>query len=64
VTVDIPGAGTGASADTGNGETRATLVYIYGPPASGKLTIAGRLSELTGIPLFHNHLTVNHRGKS
>ena len=51
VTVDIPGAGTG--------ETRATLVYIYGPPASGKLTIAGRLSELTGMPLFHNHLTVN-----
>jgi predicted kinase len=36
-----------------------TLVYIYGPPASGKLTIAGRLSELTGIPLFHNHLTTN-----
>jgi len=39
--------------------TRATLVYIYGPPASGKLTVATRLSELTGFPLFHNHLTVN-----
>ena len=63
MTVDIPGAGTstGASAKIGigTGETRATLVYIYGPPASGKLTVAGRLSELTGIPLFHNHLTVN-----
>jgi hypothetical protein len=63
VTVDIPGAGThiAASSDTGNGtgETRATLVYIYGPPASGKLTVAERLSELTGMPLFHNHLTVN-----
>ncbi|HEV3381064.1 MAG TPA: AAA family ATPase [Trebonia sp.] len=35
------------------------LVYIYGPPASGKLTVAERLSELTGFPLFHNHLTVN-----
>jgi len=70
VTPDIPGAGTGigSGADTGTGTgtgsdpgpgaTRATLVYIYGPPASGKLTIAGRLSELTGIPLFHNHLTV------
>lgn len=33
------------------------LVFIYGPPASGKLTIAEKLSELTGIPLFHNHLT-------
>jgi predicted kinase len=39
--------------------TRTTLVYIYGPPASGKLTVAKRLSELTEIPLFHNHLTVN-----
>jgi predicted kinase len=60
VTIDIPGADTGANADTagGTGETRPTLVYLYGPPASGKLTIAGRLSELTGFPLFHNHLTV------
>jgi hypothetical protein len=40
-------------------QTTATLVYIYGPPASGKLTVATRLSALTGIPLFHNHLTVN-----
>jgi hypothetical protein len=35
------------------------LVYLYGPPASGKLTVAGKLAELTGYPLFHNHLTVN-----
>jgi adenylylsulfate kinase-like enzyme len=33
------------------------LIYIYGPPASGKLTIATELSTLTGIPVFHNHLT-------
>jgi hypothetical protein len=33
------------------------LIFIYGPPASGKLTVAEKLSELTGIPLFHNHLT-------
>jgi predicted kinase len=75
VTVDIPGAaagsgigsGVGPDSDSdggtgshsGTGQTRATLVYIYGPPASGKLTVAGRLSELTGMPLFHNHLTVN-----
>jgi chloramphenicol 3-O-phosphotransferase len=37
----------------------ATLIYIYGPPASGKLTVAEQLSGLTGIPVFHNHLTVN-----
>lgn len=33
------------------------LIFIYGPPASGKLTVGEELSELTGIPLFHNHLT-------
>jgi hypothetical protein len=33
------------------------LVFIYGPPASGKLTVAEQLSKLTGISLFHNHLT-------
>ncbi len=34
-------------------------MYLYGPPASGKLTVASLLSPLTGLPLFHNHLTVN-----
>ncbi len=33
------------------------LIFIYGPPASGKLTIASKLSEVTNIPLFHNHLS-------
>lgn len=33
------------------------LIFLYGPPASGKLTIATELSRLTGIPVFHNHLT-------
>lgn len=33
------------------------LIFIYGPPASGKLTVAEQLSKLTGISLFHNHLT-------
>jgi len=33
------------------------LIFIYGPPASGKLTIAEKLSELTNIPMFHNHLS-------
>jgi hypothetical protein len=39
--------------------TTPTLVYIYGPPAVGKLTVAERLSARTGWPLFHNHLSVN-----
>lgn len=38
---------------------KPTLVYLYGPPASGKLTVAEQLAELTGFTLFHNHLTVN-----
>ena len=36
-----------------------TLVYLYGPPASGKLTVATALAESSGYRLFHNHLTVN-----
>ena len=34
-------------------------MYLYGPPAAGKLTVATRLAERTGFKLFHNHLTVN-----
>jgi hypothetical protein len=36
----------------------ANLIFIYGPPAVGKLTVAGELAGLTGYRLFHNHLTV------
>lgn len=35
------------------------LIYIYGPPAVGKLTVAKELSKLTSIKVFHNHLTVD-----
>jgi hypothetical protein len=43
----------------GEGSTIPTLVYLYGPPAAGKLTIAESLAQLTGFRLFHNHLSVN-----
>lgn len=33
------------------------LLFLYGPPASGKLTVAKELQKLTGYPLLHNHLT-------
>jgi shikimate kinase len=33
------------------------LVFLYGPPATGKLTVAQELSKITGYPVFHNHLT-------
>ena len=34
------------------------LVLIFGPPAVGKMTVGAALSELTGWPLFHDHLTI------
>ena len=35
-----------------------TLVAIIGPPAVGKMTVGAELSRLTGLPLFHNHLSI------
>lgn len=35
------------------------LVFIYGRPAVGKLTVGRALAARTGGRLFHNHLTVN-----
>lgn len=35
------------------------LIFIYGAPAVGKLTVAKELAEKTGYKLFHNHLTVD-----
>ncbi len=35
------------------------LVFIYGLPATGKLTVARELSRLIDYPLFHNHLAVD-----
>ncbi|MBP9762561.1 AAA family ATPase [Patescibacteria group bacterium] len=32
------------------------LVILYGPPASGKLTVAQALVKKTGYALLHNHL--------
>ncbi len=35
------------------------LIFIYGPVASGKLTIGRLVAEQVGAPLFHNHLIVD-----
>lgn len=35
------------------------VVFIHGPAAAGKHTIAQALSSRTGLPLFHNHLAVD-----
>ncbi len=35
------------------------LLFLYGPPAVGKLTIAKELARRSGYVLFHNQLTVD-----
>jgi shikimate kinase len=35
------------------------LIIIYGPEATGKLTIATALAQQTGYRLFHNHVSVD-----
>jgi hypothetical protein len=35
------------------------LIFVHGPPASGKLTIARELGRLTGYGVFHNQLIVD-----
>lgn len=34
------------------------LIFIYGPPASGKMTIGREVAARTGYRFFYNHLTV------
>ncbi len=35
------------------------LVFLHGPPAAGKYTVATELVALTGDTLYHNHLVVD-----
>jgi shikimate kinase len=35
------------------------LIFIYGPPATGKFTVGTELAELTGYHLLHNHLAID-----
>ena len=35
------------------------LVIIFGPPAVGKMTVGHALAGLTGMRLFHNHMTID-----
>lgn len=35
------------------------LIFLWGPAAAGKLTVARELARLTGLPVFHNHLVVD-----
>jgi hypothetical protein len=35
------------------------FVVIFGPPAVGKMTVGHELAKLTGLRLFHNHMTID-----
>lgn len=37
----------------------SNIIFLYGPPAVGKLTVAKVLAEKTEYKLLHNHLIVN-----
>ncbi len=39
--------------------THEAHIFLYGLPATGKLTVAQELATLTGYKLFHNHLAVD-----
>lgn len=34
------------------------LVILFGPPAVGKMTVARELAKITGLKLFHNHMSL------
>lgn len=34
------------------------FVVIFGPPAVGKMTVGYALSQMSGLKLFHNHMTI------
>ena len=36
-----------------------SLVVIFGPQAVGKMTVGLELERLTGLPLFHNHMSAD-----
>lgn len=35
------------------------LIFLYGSPAVGKLTVAKKIAELTDFKVFHNHLSID-----
>ena len=35
------------------------FVVLFGPPAVGKMTVGHELAKLTGLKLFHNHMSID-----
>ncbi len=40
-------------------ESGMKLIIIFGPPAVGKMTVGYELAKITGLRLFHNHMTID-----
>jgi len=38
---------------------KTKVIFIYGPPASGKLTVAKELAKLTKYKVLHNHMIMD-----
>jgi chloramphenicol 3-O-phosphotransferase len=38
----------------------SSLIFLYGPPAAGKFSVATALSKTLGYPLFHNHTVIDY----
>jgi len=34
------------------------FVLLFGPPAVGKMSVGWELEKITGLKLFHNHMTI------
>jgi hypothetical protein len=45
--------------DRSRGACPMHFVLIFGPPAVGKMTVGTALADLTGLKLFHNHMTID-----
>jgi chloramphenicol 3-O-phosphotransferase len=55
----MSGSGQETTRDRERHDAQATVVFLHGPPACGKLTIAREVCGLTGFALFHNHFVVD-----
>jgi len=40
-------------------EAYMNFTVIFGPPAVGKMTVGYELAKLTGMKVFHNHMTID-----
>ncbi|MGB8510126.1 MAG: AAA family ATPase, partial [Pyrinomonadaceae bacterium] len=40
-------------------ELKMKFIVIFGPPAVGKMSVGHELAKLTGLRLFHNHMTID-----